>query len=235
MPSGKGAGRQPLDPFAVLKQGWQLTVKSLGSYVPALLLAFIIVFVLNSVMTNVLQQYLPDAPPEEIMLRVMQILSILIAPLEAGLIMMGVEHARGHRTRPLAIFGQFRRSALVIITSLLMTFFSQLGLYLYLLPGIFLLVALSMTMPLVIERKLSPLQAMWLSVTTTTGQWFKLFTLYTICVLLIIAGAMAFGVGVLIALPFFLNVKGLLYLHLFEAADGEAQPDDSNEHDQFEA
>lgn len=235
----KHSGLESLDPFTVLKQGWKVTYASLGSFIPALLIAFVVVFWLNYMFTLGLQQYFPQLDEKEVFIRVIQLLSIVIAPIEAACIMMGVAHARGEKTRAFDIFGQFKHSAVVILASLLMMFLTQVGLMLFYLPGIFLLVALSMTMPLVLDQKMRPLEAMKVSVMTTRHHWFKLFTLYSICIILVLVGASLFGIGVLIAVPFFMNVKGLLYLHLFQAtavaASDSGSDKEQQDHDHFEA
>jgi membrane-anchored glycerophosphoryl diester phosphodiesterase (GDPDase) len=102
---------------------------------------------------------------------------------------------------------------------------------LFYLPGIYLAVALSLTLPLVVEKKLSPIKAIVLSLQVTRFQWFKLLAIYTflflalflsILPLVIIAntqfsviGVMFFLIALTFLAPLFYNVKGILYREIF--------------------
>jgi hypothetical protein len=106
-----------------------------------------------------------------------------------------------------------------------------IGLTLFYLPGIFLAVALSLALPLVVEKQMSPLKAISVSLRATRFQWFKIFSLYvtlalaTVVCALPIAAAGGSELGfIAIALflfclayiaPMFYNVKGILYREIF--------------------
>jgi hypothetical protein len=148
-----------------------------------------------------------------------------------GVEMMGVYHAVGLKTNSKLIFAFLKRGSWVAVCALLTSVLVTLGMSLFYLPGIYLAVALSLTLPLVVEKKLSPIKAIVLSLQVTRFQWFKLLAIYTflflalflsILPLVIIAntpfsvmGVMFFLIALTFLAPLFYNVKGILYREIF--------------------
>ena len=148
-----------------------------------------------------------------------------------GVEMMGVFHSVGLKTKPKLVFGFLKRGSWVAVCALLTSTLVTIGLTLFYLPGIFLAVALSLALPLVVEKQLSPMKAITICIQATRFQWFKLFSIYLVLVLAVIisalplaaAGAselgfiaMAFFIFCLTFIaPMFYNVKGILYREIF--------------------
>ena len=126
-----------------------------------------------------------------------------------------------------------------------------MGLALFYIPGIFLAVALSLVLPLVVEKQMSPLKAITVSIQATRFQWFKIFSIYLILALAVMVAALpvaAAGASELgfVAIAFFLfclaylaplfyNVKGILYREIFGLQmQAEAQKN-NNTNDTFSA
>ena len=134
-------------------------------------------------------------------------------------------------TKPKLIFGFLKRGSWVAVSALLTSTLVTMGLALFYLPGIFLAVALSLVLPLVVEKQMSPLKAITVSIQATRFQWFKIFAIYLILTLAVLVSALpvaAAGASELgfIAIAFFLfclaylaplfyNVKGILYREIF--------------------
>jgi len=117
------------------------------------------------------------------------------------------------------------------------------------LPGIFLAVALSLVIPLVVEKKFSPVKAISLSVKALRFNWFKIFSLYLILIsaliisllpLILLAqselsviGGVIFFFSLSYLAPLYYNVKGILYREIFGlqliAVDGATLPPSSND------
>jgi membrane-anchored glycerophosphoryl diester phosphodiesterase (GDPDase) len=114
-------------------------------------------------------------------------------------------------------------------------------------PGIYLAVSLSLALPLVVEKNLSPLKAIILSLQVTRFQWFKLLAIYTLLFialfmsllpLVILANTQMSVIGVIIFLvaltfiaPLFYNVKGILYREIFgmQLQASDVTPSQTNE------
>jgi len=90
---------------------------------------------------------------------------------------------------------------------------------------------LSLALPLVVEKKMSPIKAISISIQATRFQWFKIFAIYLILSLAVLISALPVVMAgeselSFIAIAFFLfclayivplfyNVKGILYREIF--------------------
>ena len=108
---------------------------------------------------------------------------------------------------------------------------TSLGFQLLILPGIFLAVTLSLTIPLVIEKKMSPMKAIILSIQSLRFKFLSIFILYLILFMSLVVlflpfalliesnfsplGIMIFLFGISYLAPLFYNVKGVLYREIF--------------------
>lgn len=224
-------GEYTLDVVAILKEAWQITLMSrlsinLGLF--ACLLIGIFVSMLASAPMGGIETVIND-PQSVTFLNI--IVTLVVYPFVVGVEMMGVFHSVGLKTRAQLVFSFLKRGSWVAVCALLTSTFVTIGLTLFYLPGIFLAVALSLALPLVVEKRMSPIKAITVCIQATRFQWFKLFSLYLLLALAVIisalpiaaAGASEFG---FIAIAFFIfclayiapmfyNVKGILYREIF--------------------
>lgn len=224
-------GDYNLDVEAILKEAWMITKTSRLSIVVGLLicllLGMLVTFIATSMMGGI--EVVFKDPQTGTLLNI--IVTLVIYPLLAGVDMMGVFHAVGLKTRPQLVFSFLKRGSWVAVCALLSSTFITIGMALLYLPGIFLAVSLSLSLPLVIEKQLSPMKAIILCVQATRFQWFKIFSLYLVLALalvlaflpIMLIGASGFGViaGAFFMFcfayiaPMFYNVKGILYREIF--------------------
>ena len=224
-------GEYTIDVSSVLKEAWQLTLQSriainLGLFF-TLVLGVIVSLLISNEMGGI-EQVIQD-PQSTTLLNI--VVTMIIYPFLVGVEMMGVYHAVGLKTNSKLIFAFLKRGSWVAVCALLTSVLVTLGMSLFYLPGIYLAVALSLTLPLVVEKKLSPIKAIVLSLQVTRFQWFKLLAIYTflflalflsILPLVIIAntpfsvmGVMFFLIALTFLAPLFYNVKGILYREIF--------------------
>ncbi|MBA6263724.1 MAG: hypothetical protein ACI9N3_001889 [Colwellia sp.] len=224
-------GEYTIDVSSVLKEAWQLTLQSriainLGLFF-TLVLGVIVSLLISNAMGGI-EQVIQD-PQSTTLLNI--VVTMIIYPFLVGVEMMGVFHAVGLKTNSKLIFAFLKRGSWVAVCALLTSVLVTLGMSLFYLPGIYLAVALSLTLPLVVEKKLSPIKAIVLSLQVTRFQWFKLLAIYTflflalflsILPLVIIAntqfsviGVMFFLIALTFLAPLFYNVKGILYREIF--------------------
>ena len=224
-------GHYQIDVQSVLKEAWQLTKDSRV----AINLGVIFVAILGMVATMISSHFfggieLVTEDPQAFMF-VNIIVTLIIWPFLAGVEMMGVFHAFGMKTNPRLVFAFLKRGSWVAICALLTSTFVSIGFQLLVLPGIFLAVALSLTIPLVIEKKFTPMKAISTSILATRFQWFRIFAIYLILLLFLFAAIVPIQlfaqlgmtpVGVVLFLfcmtylvPMFYNVKGILYREIF--------------------
>ncbi len=220
-------GDYTLNPNAILKEGWQLT----ASTKQPILLGLIMVILIGMVFSIITSSYLggmevviQDANKQMVLNLVV---TVVLWPFIAGIEMMGISHAIGIKTQANMIFSFLKRSAFIALGALIITSLTSLGFYL-ILPGIYLTVALSLTVPLIVEKRMSPTAAILLSIKATRFQFFKMLHIYLVLFSVLIAAllpgllglpaiisAVVFFVVMSYLAPMFYNVKGILYREIF--------------------
>ena len=220
-----------INPKAVITEAWQKTTTTRLPINIGLLFVLIIGMLSSLIFSQFLggfEQVLQD-PQASLILNL--VVTIVIWPFLAGVEMMGVLHAVGLKTQPKLIFSFLRRGSWVAICSVMTSMFISLGLQLLIFPGIFLAVVLSLSIPLVVEKQMSPAKAIVLSVKALRFQWFNILVTYLmligalVCALvpmyllrsseLFVVGAVIFIVTLSYIAPCYYNVKGVLYREIF--------------------
>ncbi|NMP31461.1 hypothetical protein HII17_07800 [Thalassotalea sp. M1531] len=224
-------GDYKINPKQVLTEAWQKT----GNTRWTINIGLLFVLVLGMLASVVLGQYLGgiehifENPQASMILNL--VVTIVIWPFLAGVEMMGVLHAVGVKTQPKLVFAFLRRGSWVAICAVMTSIFVSLGLQLLIFPGIFLAVVLSLTIPLVVEKRLSPAKAIVLSIKALRFQWFNIFTVYLALVAILVVAilplalaqgsslsifaAVLFFVLMSYLAPLYFNVKGILYRDIF--------------------
>jgi len=224
-------GDYQLDVAAILKEAWQLTKKTRVAINLGILFSLIIGMLASSFASSFLggiEAVMKD--PQAFML-INILMTILIWPFLAGVEMMGVFNAVGLNSNFKLTFAFLKRGSWVAVCALLTSLLISLGFSLFIIPGVFLAVSLSLTIPLVVEKRMSPLQAIKLCIQTTRFQWFKIFSLYFVLIMLLVGamlpmaligesslsiiGLMIFFLGLPYIVPLFYNVKGILSREIF--------------------
>lgn len=234
-------GEYSLDVKAIISEAWQTTKASRL----VLNLSFLYCIFIGMLISVVLVPYLGGL---EAVLADTQsswllnlVATIILSPFLAGVEMIGIYNSVNVKTHSRLIFSFLSRGSLVAICALIASSLSSIGLTLFIIPGIYLMVALSLTSPLVIEKRLSPVQSIIVSLKATRFQWFKIFALYgIICLSFVlltfvamllsqgafpVIGTAFFIFGFSFVMPLFYNVKGILYREIFgltlHAVNGE--------------
>lgn len=224
-------GRYSINVKNILLEAWELTLHSRFSIV----VSSVFCLMLTLVTIMVASHYLGGVEKALADMRTQYIINILvtliISPFVAGIEMMGVYNAVGIKAKTTLIFAFLSKSAIIAICALLSSTLSSLGLNLYVLPGIFLLVTLSLTVPLVVEKNMMPIQAIIISVKSLRFQFFKILAIYGVLMLGLLLAAFPLmalvksnysvvGVSFLLfmltyLIPLFYHVKGILYREIF--------------------
>jgi len=224
-------GDYQIDVKAILTESWQQTLKSRLAINVGLLFSLVLGVLVSLIVSNYLggiEAVLAD-PEASMLLNV--VVTIAVWPFVGGVEMMGVLHAIGIKTDAKMTFAFLKRASWVVLCALFTSVLISLGFQLLIFPGIFLAVTLSLTIPLVIEKKMTPMKAIILSIQTLRFKFFPLFILYTILFMLLVAlfiplalliessfsplGVMISLFGMSFLAPLFYNVKGILYREIF--------------------
>jgi predicted Ser/Thr protein kinase len=141
------------------------------------------------------------------------ILGLLVSgPLMAGLYFYFLQKIRGQPVTIETAFAGFSRRFLhLFLGSFVSLLLTGLGFLCLILPGIYLWIAWTFTLPLIMDRRLDFWSAMELSRKMVTRHWWKLFGFVLLLGLLHVAGFLVFCLGILIAAP--IATASLMYAY----------------------
>jgi len=141
------------------------------------------------------------------------ILGLLVSgPLMGGLYWYFLQKIRGQPvTIETAFVGFSNRFLHLFLGSFVSLLLTGLGFLCLILPGIYLWVAWTFTLPLIMDKRLDFWSAMEVSRKMVTRHWLKLLGFVLILVLLHVAGFLVFCLGILIAAP--IATASLMYAY----------------------
>ncbi|WP_416666755.1 hypothetical protein [Egbenema bharatensis] len=185
-----------------LSRGWELFKRNVGGFIGfAVLLGGInIGFMVLIAMVDPAAGD-PEQPPSAIASLINGISTVISIPLQAGFYVVAFKLVKQRPTTFSDFFRGFNDFLQLFLASLVSGIFIILGFLLLIIPGIYLAVAYSFVVPLVIERKMEFWEAMETSRKVITKQWFAFFGLGVLMFFINLAGAIACGLGLLITIP----------------------------------
>jgi len=104
-------------------------------------------------------------------------------------------------------------------TSILATIAVVIGFILLIVPGIIAMLFFVFATFIVIDRELGPIEAMKESMRITEGHRLPLLGLIVLLALILVAGVLVFGVGLLVAMP----IATLAFTHAYRVISGTAR------------
>lgn len=132
-----------------------------------------------------------------------------------GLVFMAIRKAGGNPIHWKMIFRGFQLPGKIVVATILQTILVLIGFLLLVLPGIYLMVGYAMTIPLIVDREMSPWQAMETSRKTVHKIWWKMAFLFLIMGLIFLLSMIPVGLGLIWTWPMFLMLAGVVYRYLF--------------------
>lgn len=208
-------GEISLDVKSLLKEAWQLTQVTKWVLLQAILVVFAAALVVVLVSTWLSESRGLTMTDPNVQLATNLVLTLLMAPLITGLLMMGINHSVGGVSRLDHLFHFIPKSLYLSVTALVVSLLVELGMMLLIVPGVYLMIATGFALPLIIEKKLTPLKAIWYSIVSVSQLWLQFIALYFFFALLMLLVIASFGIAAIWVLPFYYNVKGVLYRELF--------------------
>ncbi|PKI17564.1 hypothetical protein CXF71_03990 [Colwellia sp. 12G3] len=224
-------GEYSIDVKAVLSEAWQQTVKSRMSINLALFLVLIFGMMVSFIASSFFGGIELVIKDPELLQLINVIVTIAVWPFIAGIEMMGVYHAVNKPTQSKMVLSFLHRGSWVALSALLTSLLISIGFQLLIVPGVLLAVLLSLTVPLVVEKKLTPVQAIVLSVKALRFKVVPLLSIYVVLFMALIflilpialliesslapLAIMVFLFGFSYLAPWYYNVKGVLYREIF--------------------
>ncbi len=133
----------------------------------------------------------------------------------AGLLFMGIRKVAGDPVSWRMVFAGFPVAGRIIVAAILQSILVFVGILLLVLPGIYLAIGYAMTMPLIIDRGMSPWQAMEASRKAIHKVWWRVAGLFFIMGLIFLVSMVPLGIGTIWTWPMFFILGGVVYRHLF--------------------
>jgi len=231
-------GEYVIDVKAILSEAWQHTVKSRMSINLGLLFVLVFGMVVSFIASSFfggIELVFKEAQSLEQGSQALQLINVIVTiavwPFIAGIEMMGVFHAINKPTQTKMVLSFLHRGSWVALCALLTSLLISIGFQLLIIPGVILAVLLSLTIPLVVEKKLTPVQAIVLSVKALRFKIAPLLAIYLVLFLALISlvlpivlllesslaplAIMVFLFGLSYLAPWYYNVKGVLYREIF--------------------
>lgn len=243
-------GEYQIDIKAVLNEAWQLT----GQHRKVINLSMLIVLFVGALsmllIINLLGGFEQVANDAQANLIMQLMITIIVSPLLASIDMMGVFHSVGLKTSPKLLTAYLGKASFLILCALISAVLTNLGFALLVFPGVYLVVSLNTVMPLILDKGLSPVKAIVVSIQATRFQWFKLFAIYFFLLVLMLAASFpmllmansSFGIVGLVLFvfalsylaPMFYHSKGIIYREIF-GTQYNKNVDDSESNNTFSA
>ena len=146
----------------------------------------------------------------------MEIVEMCITlPMAAGLMMLGIKLSADAPVESTEVFQYFDKMLPLLGTTLLKYFITLLGFCCFILPGIYLAVAYSMTTPLVVEKNLSGWDALEASRKTISHNWGSYCVLYFAFGVLAFLSVIPCIIGWVWAMPMGVLLTGVVYRTMF--------------------
>ncbi len=143
------------------------------------------------------------------------ILVFLTTPLTAALYILGVKRSVGAPISVSMMFSYFLKILPLALTVLISYAMLALGFVLLVIPMIYLLIAYSLALLLVIDKDLSPWQALEASRKAITHHWFTIFGLYLVLSIILLISMIPFLIGLIWSMPLVTICVGIVYRKIF--------------------
>lgn len=149
-----------------------------------------------------------------------------IAPLSAGMLMIGVKHCIGDPVQATSIFHYYRYWQRLWVYPFILVIISLLGKMVYPHPlfkilfaliSLYAVISYFMFPLLVVEKQLKPWQALEASRKAISFHWFKMLWLLIVLFFISLAGILTLGIAYIWILPMINNTFGILYREMFGA------------------
>ncbi|WP_323883071.1 DUF2189 domain-containing protein [Aeromonas hydrophila] len=212
-----------LDLKGVLQESWQQTRRTGFGLLLAIVGVMAIWFLLSN---HLLTPYVgPEGDVDmDIALMLSLFITVVMSPMTSSLDMLGLQQSVGVRVHPNQVFDYFRHFLRLgslsllgsLITSLFGPLFELLGLPVMLafIPSALIGMGLVFTVPLVLERGLSPVQAILVSLRLFARGWPSIVLLHGVMMALFFLALIPMGLGLIWVAPLYFNCKGILYRDL---------------------
>lgn len=137
--------------------------------------------------------------------------AVVLMPMAVGLAFVATALAMGESPNPKSLFGWYDNTLKILLTALLMNLMILLGLLLFVLPGIYLLVSYQIALPLAVDKKLGPWEALETSRKVISHKWFMVLGFDVVAMVVIVLSSALLGIPLIWTVPAMVIAFGVLY------------------------
>lgn len=207
-----------------LGEAWAHTRGAKGTIWKGSVLMYLVIMVVFAVGAYVLPSQAPGTPEATGLIggAIFQAVGDAVSVLfTAGLLFMGIRRVAGDQIEWRMVFRGFSCAGKIIVATILQSILISVGILLLVLPGIYLAVGYAMALPLIVDRGMSPWEAMETSRKAIHKIWWKTAGLLLVMGLITIASMIPLGIGLIWTWPMFIVLAGVLYRYLFGTVKGD--------------
>jgi hypothetical protein len=216
-------GETQLDLKAIANEAWNVSKNTKTAVLHGVLLLFCIAIVFAWALQSIFGITDLSVVPPRMMISLKVAGIIVTTPIIAAMFLLGISHSVGIKPRFLLILKNVMGSVLVILLALLLAAMSDvgsiIGSQISVLLGMAVLfyinLATGFSIMLLVEKKLPPSQCVIQSLKVFHKYWMPLSIFYFVYYCSLFLGALSLGFAYIWIIPFFINMKGILYRELF--------------------
>jgi len=207
-------GNSEFKVFDVLGEAWEKTNGVKGSIWLGMLL-YILVAIGISVAFLVIGTLLNKVDSPALAAIEQIVVTIVGTPMLLGIFMIGLKRSVNAPKSGTMVFNYFHRLLPIILTCIMLYVLLIVGFLLLIIPGIYLSVAYYYGTALVVEKGMSPWQALETSRKAITKRWFAFFGLIILTFLINLLGAAALLIGLVWTVPMTTMAFSIVYRNMF--------------------
>jgi hypothetical protein len=216
-------GETQLDLKEIAEEAWNLSKNTKTAVLHGVLLLFFIAIVFAWILQSIFGISDLSVVPPTLMISLKVAGIIVTTPIIATMFLLGISHSVGIKPKFTSILKNVMGSVLVILLALLLAAMSDVGSFvgsqISVLLGVAVLfyinLATGFSIMLLIEKRLAPSQSVIQSLKVFHKYWMPLSIYYIVYYLCLFLGALSLGFAYIWIIPFFINMKGILYRELF--------------------
>jgi len=242
-------GNYRVHPVQWLNEAFAITGRHFWPLVTAMISFLAVLLVIVTVIQIVLPMSVLSSPEAINQMTPIQGLGLAVfstaiaAPLFGGIILMGIRHSIDIPTKGLHIFKGFEVVTSLIAAGVITTLISQLFVWLAasISPLLGYIVTLytsaifCLAIPLVVERRISPLNAIYYSIRITHYHLPFFIALTFAFYMVFIMGLITYGLLLFVLIPYLVNLLGLIYRQVIGVNVRLQPPSQSNQSDDWTA
>ena len=206
----------------VMDEAWRLVKGMKASFWGAAVVVVLIDLLFETICSVLFGLFLTKEPNAIVKQAFRAVVRALATPVTMGMTMMCVRRALGAPISFGTAFSYYAKSLPALGCAVLVLLLTVAGLFVLVLPGIYLAIAYSFAIQLVCDLGLSPWQALEISRRAVKHRWWSVLGLGLLVGLITVASALGLLIPLIWTIPWSMMTTGVLYRRIFYAPPSAA-------------